>query len=92
MLKCLFCWEIDSSENLCAAGTMHTTSEKVNEKHVQNFTEKLSEKALKLNDSHVLTKLSTGNVATNEIFYHKRCLKTFDNKYNAVVNSELKRK
>ena len=47
-LKCLFCWEIDSSENLCAAGTMHATSEKVNEKHVQNFSEKLSEKALKL--------------------------------------------
>ena len=29
-------------------------------------------------------------VTSQQMKYHKRCLKTFDNKYNAVVNSELK--
>ena len=47
-------------------------------------------KSLKLNDSGILSSLSTTNVATNKIVYHKRCLKTFNNRYSAAANSELK--
>ena len=89
-LKCLFCLQIDIPENFCAAGTMHAKSEKVDRHHVLRFTETLKTKALKVGQSHVLAKLSTGDVTANEIYYHKKCLKFFNNAYNSVLQREMR--
>ena len=40
--------------------------------------------ALFLNDLSVLSKLSSGDVASNELFYHSKCYKTFANRYSAA--------
>ena len=36
----------------------------------------------------VLTGISSGDVTANEIYYHKKCLMRFDNKYSAAVKQE----
>ena len=72
--KCLFCRILDKPSNLCAAGTLHAQSDKVHTSHVSQFTETLRTKALKLNETQVLTAISTGDVTANEIYYHKKCL------------------
>ena len=44
--------------------------------------------ALKIGDDHLLRILSSGDVASNEIYYHKQnikpCLLNFHNRYNAA--------
>ena len=88
-LKCLFCMQVDISENLCAAGTMHAKSKKVDSDHVLQFTETLKTKALKLNQTHVLAALLTGDVTSNEVYYHKMCLIAFNNRYNSALQREM---
>ena len=43
--------------------------------------------ALFLNDSKLLPKLSTGDVISNELFYHKNCYKSYINKYRSAANA-----
>ena len=86
--KCLFCHILDKPSNLCAAGTLHAQSDKIHTSHVSQFTETLWTKALKLNETQVLTAISTGDVTANEIYYHKKCLTWFDSKYSAAIKQE----
>ena len=87
-LKCLFCREQDTDENLVAAGTMHATKEETDPKHVTQFTKTLKEKALKLENSGVLSALAFGDVKTRQIYYHKQCLKDFNNEYAKALRRE----
>ena len=45
-------------------------------------------KALKFNETQLLTAISTGDVTANEIDYHKKCLIRFNNKYSAAIKQE----
>ena len=47
-----------------------------------------TKKALKLNETQVLTAISTGDVTTNELYYHKKCLMQFNNQYSAAIKQE----
>ena len=55
---------------------------------MSQFTETLRTKALKLNETQVLTAISTGDVSANEIYYHKKSLMQFNNKYSAAIKQE----
>ena len=72
---CLFCKEKGSSKSLCAAGTYHATTSKNSLNHVKTFTDKLKTMALVLGNNHVLAKLSSGDIASNELYYHSNCYK-----------------
>ena len=45
--------------------------------------------ALFLDELEIFSKLSTGDVVSSEVFYHKRCLHTLVNRYNSE-NTKLK--
>ena len=73
---CLFCAEKDLPTNLCAAGTWHAKITQVYMQHVDKISEQLRSMALFLNGLSVLAKLSSSDVASNELFYHSKCYKT----------------
>ena len=70
---CIFCKINDVSQNLCAAGTLHATSKKVNLKHAFSSTEKFNP----LNASVAL------------IYYHKSCYKIFLSRYQQIIYKKL---
>ena len=78
---CCFCREEDIESNLRAAGTFHASTSKTNVVHVENITQKWKEMATKIGDDHLIRILSSGDAASNDIFYHneniKPCLVNF---------------
>ena len=86
--KCLFCLQLDDPRNLCAAGTLHAKSKTLDLDHVHEFTDRIKNNALKINNMKVLSHLSSGDVTTNELFYHKNCLVNFNNQYQSEMNKE----
>ena len=74
-LVCCFCSEIDTENNLTAAGTFHATKNKVDVDHVSNLTEKWKTMAAKLEYSELLSRLSFGDIVSNELYYHKSTIK-----------------
>ena len=87
-LKCLFCLKIDADENLTAAGTMHAKKKKTVPTHVRQFTETIKEKALKMDKTRILAHLAIGDVKTNQVYYHKGCLTSFNNEYVSAIRRE----
>ena len=55
---------------------------------MSQIIETLGTKVLKLNEIRVLAAISTGDVTTNEIYYHKKSLMRFNNKYSAAIKEE----
>ena len=53
--------------------------------HVASLTEQWREMASLLGNTEILSKLHT-DVRANEIFYHSKCLKTFQNHYETFLN------
>ena len=88
-LICIFYKHFDNVENLCAAGTLHATTKKVKLDHVTIFTEKLKSMAVEVGNNDVLPKLSSGDVASNEIFYHKICYRNFRTQYRDTLQKKL---
>ena len=88
-LVCCFCHEIDIETNLCAAGVYHTKRTKNDVKHVSNLTKKWIDMAKMINDDVLLWKLSHGDVAAKELYYHKpevkACLQTFKKQYDQAL-------
>ena len=88
-LVCCFCHEIDIETNLCAAGVYHTKRTKNDVKHVSNLTKKWIDMAKMINDDVLLRKLSHGDVAAKELYYHKpevkACLQTFKKQYDQAL-------
>ena len=72
----------DDECNLCAGRTKHATAGSVNEEKNRSFSEKLWERASKLEDSRILNFLSAGSAAARELNYHPVCLVEFYNRYN----------
>ena len=58
---------------------------KVNSKHLEDFTKKLKHTASVLEDNQVLSKLSLGDVASNETYYHRNCYKAFCFQYGQMA-------
>ena len=80
--------ETDSSKNLCAAGTKYASSNTLNQDHVLKFTERMKVKAVKLGETQIFARFSTGDVTTNELFYHKHCIAKFTNRYQSAMLKE----
>ena len=70
-LICCFCSEPDSADNLVAAGTFHATKSKTDPNHVSNLTQKWKMMAAKLDHTELLSRLATGDIVSNELYYHK---------------------
>ena len=83
-LVCCFCSKTDTESNL-TAGTFHATKNKVDINHVSNLTEKWKTMAAKLDYSELLSKLLSGYIVSNELYYHKstieNCYVEFCNEY-----------
>ena len=84
-LKCLFCSNEDTFENLCEAGTRHATKRKADGTHAQEKAKKWREMALTLGNEDIAQKLAVGDLASNELFYHNECLTEFHNIYNKTL-------
>ena len=89
-LFCCWCEQNDDSANLTAAGAFHAKNDAANFKHLQEQTEKWKKMALTLNHEGILRRLSSGDVASNELFYHMNCLNKYRNKYNSAVKKSSK--
>ena len=60
-----------------AAGTKHATKQKADGSHVRRFTETWNAMACVLTDEDLLQKLSFGDVTSNGLFNHEKCLLLF---------------
>ena len=69
---CCFCEDDDDVINRCAAGTFHASVVKNDPLHVNRLTEEWKNMASFLGDSNLLIRLSGGDVASNELSYHKK--------------------
>ena len=69
---CCLCEEDEEVINLCAAGTFHASVMENDLPHVKRLTEEWKSMASFLEDSNLLIRLSGGNVASNELYYHKK--------------------
>ena len=67
------------SDNLIAAGTLYATETKTKHEHVNQLTEKWKNMAALLEKTYLLNQLSSVDVASNELYYHRRCKTKFDN-------------
>ena len=81
---CCFCKQNDDNINLRAAGTLHATQSKTDIEHVRNLTEKWLVMAKTLNDDELIHRLSSGDVVSNELFYHKEEVKCCLAKYHKL--------
>ena len=72
---CYFCREVDIEENLVAAGTFHASKTKKVTNNVKKMTETWIDMAKCLADEHLLLVFTHGDVASNEVFYHKANIK-----------------
>ena len=88
--KCLFCLKDDDPNNLRAGGMKHASASNVNAENDESFSKKLRERAIKLNDTRILTFLSSGTAAARELNYHVTCLSGFYNRYRSLVQLEEK--
>ena len=90
-LKCFICEKPDVIKNLCAAGTMHAKNISVKKQHVKDLTENIKKMASVLDNQIILSKFSCGDVASNELNYHKSCYIGFKNQYNSKIRKENKK-
>ena len=79
-MVCFICNKPDTK--LCAAGVKHASKAAVDKQHVKKTTEKIKTMATDLDNKPILAKLSSGDILSNELNYHKSCYKDFVNKYN----------
>ena len=88
-LICIFCNHFDNAENLCAAGTLHATTKKVKLDHVIIFKEKLKSMTVEVGNDDVLSKLSSGDVVSNEICCHQIFDINFRTQYRDTLQNML---
>ena len=89
-LKRLFCTKIDTQENLIGAGIKYATKKKVHVSHANETTTKWRDMALDLGKTEITSNLPMGDLASNEIFYHRSCLTEFHNDFKALTEGESK--
>ena len=87
-----FCKCTDIQENLVAAGALDARNIKTQINHVKYMTANWIEMAKVLEDEKLLIQLSHGDVASNEMFYHKSNIKCCHQKYRKQYFKKLKEK
>ena len=81
-LKCIFCTKYDDLCNLMAAGTYHAPQRKVNTTHLKELETKWGKWASCIDEYvYVDTASSMGDLAANELYYHKVCYSDYYNAY-----------
>ena len=85
----MFCLKVDSNENFCAAATLHATSQEVYKTHVLDFTEQLKSKALTIGKRDIFKFIHTRR-CSKWVFYHKKCLTCFNNRYRDALLHDKK--
>ena len=68
---------------------MHATTKKVKLDHLTIFTEKLKSMAVEVGSNDVLSKLSSVDVPSNEIYCHTICYINFHTKYRDTLQKKL---
>ena len=89
---CCFCKFIDKQENLVAAETLYVTKTKTQIDHVKTMTANWTEMAKVLQDENLLIQILHGDVASNEMYYHKSSIKCSYQKYTKPYIKKLKEK
>ena len=75
-LFCCWCSKKYVDANLVPAGTSQATKLMTKSNHVKNLTANWIEMATKGNQKPVLPHLTSGDVASNKIYYHDKCYGT----------------
>ena len=65
-----------------AAGVMLASKTATDKQYVKETTEKIKTMVFAMDNMSILTKLSSRDIVSNELNYHKSCYKDFVNKYN----------
>ena len=87
-LTCLFCSKGETEEKLSEAGIKYATKKKVNISHANETAIKWRDMALALGKTEISSALSVGDLASNEIFYHRTCLTEFHNDFKVLTVSK----
>ena len=77
---CFLCNKSDTV--LCAAGAKNASKFTVDKQHVEQMTAKLRSMVLYLDMESVFARISSGDVISNELYYHPSCYKQLVNNYN----------
>ena len=70
-LVCCFCSEIDTENILQQQVLFMQQKNKVDINHMSDLTEKWKTISVKLNYSELLSRSSSGDIVSNELYYHK---------------------
>ena len=89
---CCFCKCIDKQENLVEGGTLYATKSTTQIDNVKNMTANWIEMAKVLQDENLLIQISHGDVASNEMYYHKSSVKCCYQKYRKRYIKKLSEK
>ena len=87
-LFCLWCSEKDVDANLVPAGTYRAAKLTTKPDHVKDLNAKWIAIATKLNHEAVLPLLSSGDVASSELYYHDKCYDAIRYQSSKFTNSE----
>ena len=85
---CYWCSKKDVDANLVSGRTYRATKLTTKSNHVKNVTAKWIEMAAKLNNESALRLLSSGDVVSNELYYHNKCYATIQYQYSKLTKSE----
>ena len=88
-LVCCFCGDSDIVDNFVVAGNYYADEDR-NKQHIRELTGKWIEMAKVAGNDNILRLLSSGDVNTNELYYHKPkikpCYQRFRKSYMLKVN------
>ena len=83
--ECMFCQTFVKGAPLHAAGLKHATTFSTNSDNLTSFTDKLRVMATTLCDSSIVSKLLSGDVNSNELYYHLPCYTNYCRKYDKAL-------
>ena len=87
-LFCCRCCKKDVDANLVPAGTYQARKLTTKSNHVKDLTAKWIDMTTKLNHEPVLYLLSSGVVASNELYYNDKCYDTIRYQYSKFTKSD----
>ena len=87
-LFCCWCRKKDFDANFVPVETCQGTKLTTKSNHVKDLTAKWIETTTKLNHKLVLRLLSSGDVGSNEFYYHDKCYDTIQYQYSEFAKSE----
>ena len=85
-----FCaiYKEDDESSLRATGTQGHTKDAVDTQHNAKLTERWKDMAIKTNKDSLLAKPATGNLTSNELFYHLDCYSSMSRSYQRIIEGK----